>query len=215
MLVWALASMAEATGQTVVNAEIVGREVEPTRDIPRVIRSDGIVSVIGGLFGTPAMVTSGENVGIVRASGVRSRYVTAVGGVILIVIGVSPLAPVLNGIPAAVVGGTAIVVFAIISVLGIQMLARVDLSETGNLITCTLGLGIGLLPVLIPGMYHRFPSNLQTILGSGVAVSALVAVLLNLLFHHTGRRSNHPERSRDNPERSDDHLEARPADYRV
>ena len=188
MLVWSLASMAEATGQTVINGEIVGRAVDPSRDVPRVIRSDGIISIIGGLFGTPVMVTSGENIGIVRASGVRSRYVTAVAGVLLIIIGCTPLARILNGIPPAVVGGTAVVVFAIISVLGIQMLARVDFSQTGNLVTCTLALGLGLLPVLIPGMYHSLPANVQTILGSGVAMSALVAVLLNLLFNHCGKR---------------------------
>lgn len=186
MLVWSIASMAEATGQTVINGEIVGRHVERTRDIPRVIRADGAVSIFGGLFGTSAMVTSGENIGIVRASGVRSRYVTAAAGILLILIGVSPLASILGGIPSAVVGGTAVVVFAIIIVLGIQMLARVDFTETGNLITCTMALGIGLLPVLIPGMYGELPSDVQTILGSGVAMSALVAVLLNLLFHHTG-----------------------------
>ncbi|HET8598132.1 MAG TPA: solute carrier family 23 protein [Castellaniella sp.] len=210
MLVWGIASMAEATGQTIINGEIVGREVVPTRDVPRVIRSDGIISILGGLFGTPAMVTSGENIGIVRASGVRSRYVTAVAGVLLILIGFTPLARILNGIPAAVVGGTAVVVFAIISVLGIQMLARVDFKNTGNLVTCTLALAFGLLPVLIPGMYHSLPAHVGAIVGSGVAMSALVAVLLNLLFQHTGRPadSGHAQPAAEE-------VEARPANYRI
>lgn len=210
MLVWAVASMAEATGQTIINSEIVGREAVPTRDVPRVIYSDGIVSLIGGLFGTPAMVTSGENIGIVRASGVRSRWVTAVAGVLLIVIGFTPLARILNGVPPAVVGGTAVVVFAIISVLGIQMLARVDFTQTGNLITCTLGLAFGLLPVMIPGMYRSLPPTVAAIVGSGVAMSALVAVLLNLLFNHTGRQAPpaaHPTGNEPVPQR--------PADYRI
>ena len=56
MLLWALASMAEATGQTIINGEIVGRKVEPHRAVPRLIRSDGIITILGGLFGTPAMV---------------------------------------------------------------------------------------------------------------------------------------------------------------
>ena len=55
--------------------------------------------------------------GIVRASGVRSRYVTAIAGILLILIGLSPLARILNGIPPAVVGGTAVVVFAIIVIV--------------------------------------------------------------------------------------------------
>jgi uracil-xanthine permease len=210
MLIWGLASMAEATGQTIINGEIVGREVVATRDVPRVIRSDGIVSIIGGFFGTPAMVTSGENIGIVRASGIRSRYVTAAAGVLLILIGLTPLARLLNGIPSAVVGGTAVVVFAIISVLGIQMLARVDFTQTGNLVTCTLALALGLLPVLIPGMYHRLPASVGGIIGSGVAMSALVAVLLNLLFHHTGRRG-----AGGSVPTAPAAVEARAGDYRI
>ncbi|QZE26005.1 uracil-xanthine permease family protein [Brevibacterium casei] len=213
MLLWALASMAEATGQTIINGEIVGKKVEPTRDVPRLIRADGLITVAGALFGTPALVTSGENVGIVRASGVRSRFVTAFAGILFILIGVSPLARILNGIPPAVVGGSAVVVFAIIAVLGIQMLARVDFNQTGNLITATVGLAAGLLPVLLPGMYAHLPANAASLLGSGVAMAAFVSVLLNLLFHHTGRRDRHPK-SR-TPIEDPSRLEQRPGDYRI
>lgn len=213
MLLWALASMAEATGQTIINGEIVGKKVEPSRAVPRLIRADGLTTIIGGFFGTPAMVTSGENVGIVRASGVRSRYVTAFAGVLLILIGISPLARILNGIPPAVVGGTAVVVFAIIAVLGIQMLAKVDFNQTGNLITATVGLAAGLLPVLIPGMYSQLSPNAASLLGSGVAMAAFVSVLLNLLFHHTGRRNRHPK-SR-TPIDDPSGLAQRPGDYRI
>lgn len=213
MLLWALASMAEATGQTIINGEIVEKKVEPSRDVPRLIRADGLVTLAGGLFGTPTMVTSGENVGIVRASGVRSRYVTAIAGILLILIGLSPLARILNGIPPAVVGGTAVVVFAIIAVLGIQMLARVDFTQTGSLITATVGLAAGLLPVLIPGMYSQFPPNVASLLGSGVAMAAFVSVLLNLLFHHTGKRNRHPKAR--TPIDDPSALEQRPGDYRI
>lgn len=213
MLLWALASMAEATGQTIINGEVVEKEVDPSRDVPRLIRADGIVTIFGGLFGTPAMVTSGENVGIVRASGVRSRFVTAFAGVLLIIIGISPIARILNGIPAAVVGGTAVVVFAIIAVLGVQMLAKVDFNQTGNLITATVGMAAGLLPVLIPGMYSQLSPNVASLLGSGVAMAAFVSVLLNLLFHHTGKRNRHPKSRTaiDDPS----HLDQRPGDYRI
>ncbi|RBP61970.1 uracil-xanthine permease [Brevibacterium sanguinis] len=199
MLLWALASMAEATGQTIINGEIVERKVTPSRDVPRVVRADGIITLLGGLFGCTPMVTSGENVGIVRASGVRSRFVTAIAGIILILIGFSPLARVLGGIPAAAVGGTAVVVFAIIAVLGVQMLSRVDFHHTGNLITATVGLGVGLLPVLIPGMYSRFPPSVASLLSSGVAMSAFTAVVLNLLFNHGRRKDSDAEATSQKP----------------
>lgn len=213
MLVWAIASMAESTGQIIINGKIVNKEVSPPRAVPRALRADGIVSIIGGLFGSPAMVTSGENVGVVRASGVRSRYVTAIAGVLLILIGFSPLARLLNGIPSAVVGGTAVVVFAVIAILGVQMLAQVDFNETGNLITATVGLSAGLLPVLIPGMYSQLPPNVASILGSGVAMAAFVSVLLNLLFHGT-RARNHQSESQSTTDDTTDSPE-RPGDYRI
>ena len=203
----------EATGQTIINGEIVGKKVEPHRAVPRLIRSDGIITILGGLFGTPAMVTSGENVGIVRASGVRSRYVTAIAGILLILIGLSPVARILNGVPSAVVGGTAVVVFAIIAVLGIQMLAKIDFNQTGNLITATVGLAAGLMPVLLPGMYSKLPQTASSLLGSGVAMAAFVSVLLNLLFHHTGKRNRHPKAR--TPIADPSKLDQRPADYRI
>jgi len=190
LMIFALASMAEATGQTVLNAEVVGRELDTRRDVARTVRADALASLAGGFLGTSLMVTSGENIGIVRVSGVRSRFVTAGAGVLLIVIGIlTPVLRAINAIPAPVVGGTGIVVYAIITVLGIQMLRRVDLSEHSNLVICASGLAIGLLPILVPGLYDHFPVNARILLGSGVAMSAFVAVVLNIAFHHLGRRS--------------------------
>ncbi len=189
LLIYSLAAMAEATGQTVLNGEIVGKQIDTRRDVPRTIKADAVVTLLGGIFGTSLMVTSGENIGIVRMSGVRSRFVTAMAGVLLIVIGLAlPVAALINSIPAAVVGGTGMVVFAIIMVLGIQMLGRVNLTDHANSIICATALLFGLLPIVMPGLYHQLPANLRSLLGSGVAMAALVAVLMNILFNHLGRR---------------------------
>jgi len=185
LMLFAIPAMAEATGQTILNAEVVGKEIEPRRVVPRVISADALVSVLGGMFGTSLMVTSGENIGIVRVSGVRSRYVTAVAGVILVAVGVlTPIAHLLNAIPAAVIGGTSLIVYAIVAVLGVQMLRRVDLSDHANVFICATALALGLLPILVPGAYSHFPADARTVLSSGVAVGAFVAVLLNVVFHH-------------------------------
>ncbi|QUH00003.1 purine/pyrimidine permease [Saccharopolyspora erythraea] len=188
LMIFALASMAEATGQTVLNGEIVGKEIDVRRDVPRTIRGDALVSLLGGLFGTSLMVTSGENVGIVRVTGVRSRFVTVIAGVLLVLIGVfTPIAHLVNAVPPAVVGGTAIVVFAIIAVLGVQMLAKADFADHANVVIVAVALSAGLLPSLLSGLYQALPSNLAMLLESGVAVGAFVAAGLNLLFHHLPR----------------------------
>ena len=194
LLIFSVISMAEATGQTVAVAEVVGKEINPRDVVPRTIRGDALLSLIGGLFGTSLIITSGENIGIVRATGIKSRYVTALAGVILIAIALfAPLGRLANAIPAAVVGGTAMVVFAIIGTMGIDMLRRVDLRGHGNMFVLASALTMGILPIVVPGMYSKFPPNLQILLGNGLAMGVLTAVLMNILFHHVGsKRSDEP-----------------------
>jgi xanthine/uracil permease len=111
--------------------------------------------------------------------------VTATSGLILVAIALlAPLGRLVNAIPGAVVGGTAIIVFCIIAVMGIDMLRKVDLREHGNLFTLAAALAVGLLPILVPGIYSKFPAGVQMILGNGLAAGTVAAVLLNILFHH-------------------------------
>jgi xanthine/uracil permease len=93
----------------------------------------------------------------------------------------------LAGIPEAVVGGSALVVYAVIAVMGVEMLRRADLSGpgTGNL-TAALALTMGLLPLLSPDLYAGFPDWARTILGSGVVAGTLTAVLLTALLGRSG-----------------------------
>ncbi|MFF7092513.1 uracil-xanthine permease family protein [Streptomyces rubradiris] len=200
LLVFSLTTLAEITGQTVLNSETVGRTPAPERDVPRVARADALVSLAGGLFGTSLMITSAENIGIGRLTGVRSRFVTAGAGVLLVVVGLAtPVSRALAGIPEAVVGGSALVVYAVIAVMGVEMLRRADLSGpgTGNL-TAALALTVGLLPLLSPELYAGFPGWARTILGSGVVAGTLTAVLLTALLGRLGpgRRIPAPAESR-------------------
>ena len=190
LVIFSIISMAEATGQTVAISEVVGKEGDPYQIVPNTIRGDALMSLLGGFLGTSLIITSGENIGVVRATGVRSRYVTATGGVILILLALfAPLGRLANAIPASVVGGTAVIVFCIIGAIGIDMLRKVDLREHGNVFTLAAALAMGLLPILVPGLYTKFPTNAQIILGNGLAMGTLTAVLLNILFHHVGRRT--------------------------
>jgi uracil-xanthine permease len=189
LLVFSVISMVEATGQTIAVAEAVDKPIEPRRDVPKTIRADAVMSLIGGFMGTSMIITSGENIGIVRATGVRSRYVTAAAGAILICIAlVAPFGRLANAIPASVVGGTAMIVFAIIGTMGIDMLRQTNLRERGDMFILAGALTMGLLPILVPGLYSRFPVNLQLVLGNGLAMGSLTAVILNLLFNHLGAK---------------------------
>ncbi len=201
LMLFCLVSMVEATGQTVAISEAVEKPLDKDRDVVRTIRGDALASLLGGFMGTSLIITSGENIGVIRATGIRSRYVTAVSGLLLGFALLSPLSRLIGGVPEAVVGGTSLVVFAIVGTMGIDMLRKVDLRDHGNMYVVSVALAVGLLPILVPGVYSQFPSGLASLLGNGVAMGALTAAVMNFLFHCLGRRSalTHPEPSQVNP----------------
>lgn len=183
LIVFSVISMAEATGQTIATAEIVGRKGDAHPIVPRTIRGDAVASLLGGMLGTSLIITSGENVGIVRATGVRSRHVTAMAGVILVLIAlIAPVSRLASVLPGPVVGGTAVIVFSIIGVIGIHVLSRVDLRQHSAMFTLASGLAMGLMPILVPGVYSQFPQWSQMILGNGLAMGTITAALVNALF---------------------------------
>ncbi|MEG0923259.1 MAG: solute carrier family 23 protein, partial [Comamonas sp.] len=133
---------------------------------------------------TSMIITSGENIGLVRATQVRSRYVTAVAGLILALVAViAPLGRLANAIPASVVSATAVIIFAVIGTIGIDMLRKVDLQQRSNMYVLAGALTMGLLPILVPGFYSQFPKGLQPILANGLAMGSITAVVLNLIFN--------------------------------
>ncbi|WP_097948835.1 uracil-xanthine permease family protein [Streptomyces sp. ms115] len=183
LLVFSLSTLAEITGQTVLNSETSGRNPDPGRDVPRVARADALMSLFAGTLGASLMVTSSENIGISRLTGVRSRFVTAAAGGLLVAVGLlSRLSRAVAGLPPAVVGGSALVVYAVIAVMGVQMLARSELAERGHSMIAALALAVGLLPIVAPTLYDGFPGWIRTLLGSGVVAGTLAAVLLHALF---------------------------------
>jgi uracil-xanthine permease len=193
LIVFSVISMAEATGQTIAIAEVVGKDIDPMKDVPKTIRGDALASLVGACLGTSLIITSGENIGIVRATGIRSRFVTAAGGGILIAMSLfAPLGRLINAIPGPVVGGTAIIVFCVIAVMGIDILRKTDLGEHGNLFTLAAALAMGLIPILVPGVYSKFPQGVQLVLGNGLAAGTLTAVLFNIIFHHIGIATAEP-----------------------
>lgn len=189
LMVFSIVSMVEATGQTIAIDDAVGKPIDEQRDVPRTIRGDALTSLLGGLFGTSLIITSGENIGIVRATGVRSRFVTAVSGGILVVFGLlAPGSSLIAAIPEAVVGGTGLIVFCIVGTMGIDMLRKVDLRDHANMYIVAVALAVGLLPILVPGIYASVPANIRILVGNGVAMGAITAALMNFLFFHTGLR---------------------------
>lgn len=174
----------ESTASFFAVGEIV--EHRPSHaDVARGIRGEGLATVLGGVFNAIPPTTFNGNVGLLRTSGVRSRWVCAVVGVLMIVLSCCPKVSALATlIPTPAVGGALLVLFGIIATIGVKTLSQADLTKDGNLLIVALSLGIGTIAIAAPAYFQHLPGQLQTVLHSGIVCGALVAILLNIAFSH-------------------------------
>ncbi|WP_330182532.1 purine permease [Nocardia sp. NBC_01503] len=176
---------AESTASMLAIGEITGKKLERA-DLARGLIGDGLSAVLAGVFSSFIDTVFNQNVGAVSATRVYSRYVTAVSGAILIILGLVPrFGAIVAAVPQPVVGGVGLVLFATIAVIGVDTLRRADLSDRVNLTIVAVSIGVGLVPVLTKGMFDKFPTSAQILLNSGISLAAATAFLLNLLFNHT------------------------------
>ncbi|MEU1291623.1 nucleobase:cation symporter-2 family protein [Streptomyces sp. NPDC005840] len=190
MLVVALVTMTETTGDLIAVGEMTGREVEP-RTLSDGLRADGLSTVLGGVFNTFPYTAYAQNVGLVGMTRVRSRWVVAAAGGMLVLLGLLPkLGAVVAAIPAPVLGGAGLVMFGSVAASGLRTLARVDLTGGDRLTVVAVSVAVGLLPVGVPTVYARFPDWFQTVMNSGISAGCLTAIVLNLLFEHLPGRGS-------------------------
>lgn len=183
----------ETTGAVFAVSGIVDRRPQP-EDITRAMRADGLSVVFGGVFNSFPYTCFAENVGLVRLTGVKSRWVIAAAGVIMILLGMFPkLAALVLAIPAPVLGGASLAMFAMVAVVGIEILSGVDFKDQRNAMIVAGSLGIAMYVTAQPDVVDAVPAWMANLLGSGITIGALTAILLNLLFHHwAGRRDSTP-----------------------
>lgn len=180
----------ETTGDVFATGEVVGKRITP-RDIANALRADGLSTLLGGVLNSFPYTCFAQNVGLVRLTRVKSRWVVTAAGVFMIVLGLLPkAAAIVAAIPQPVIGGASLAMFANVAVVGIQTLAKVDLRDNRNAVIVSTSIGMALLVTLKPGIVSVMPSWLQIIFGSGVTIGSLTAIILNLLFFHIGRQAS-------------------------
>ena len=119
MIVVMLITAVETTGDVFATGEIVEKRIV-REDIARALRADGLSTMIGGVLNSFPYTCFAENVGLVRLTRIKSRYVVAAAGVIMIILGLLPkAAAIVAGIPHPVLGGAALAMFATVAVVGI------------------------------------------------------------------------------------------------
>ena len=179
--------MIELTGMFLALGEMTGKEVDEAA-LTRGLRADGVGTLIGGIFNTFPYTSFSQNVGLVGVTGVRSRWVTVGGGVIMLILGLQPkLSALVEAIPQVVLGGAGLVMFGMVAATGARILTGVDFKTNRyNLFVVAISVGFGMIPLVAPNFFHQFPPVLKPLLESGILLAAIVSVLLNAFFNGLG-----------------------------
>lgn len=174
----------ESTGMFLALGDMTGKKISQ-KDLARGLRTDGLGTLIGGIFNTFPYSSFSQNVGLVAVTGVRSRYVCVASGVILLVLGLLPkLAALVESLPTVVLGGAGIVMFGMVTATGIRILGGVDFAKNRhNAMIVAISIGMGMIPVVAPNFRQWMPHAIHPLIESGILLTSLSAVLLNLFFN--------------------------------
>lgn len=180
-----LVMMIESTGLFLALGEVTERPISQ-KDLARGLRADGVGNIIGGIFGTFSYTSYSQNIGLVQMTGVRSRWVCAAAGAILIVLGCLPkMAFLAASIPQYVLGGAAVVMFGMVAAAGIKILTRVDFIGNGkNLYIVAVSLVLGMIPLVGDRFFAQLPELVAKFFQNGILLGCFAAVALNLLFNY-------------------------------
>ncbi|MGC4377455.1 nucleobase:cation symporter-2 family protein [Fictibacillus sp. Mic-4] len=182
MTIVAIVSLVESTGVFMALSEICEKDLK-TNDLTKGYRSEGLASILGGLFNAFPYTTFSQNVGLLQLSGVKTKNVIYAAGGILVVLGFVPkIATITTLIPTSVLGGAMMAMFGMVVAAGIKTLSKVDFSKQENLLIIALSVGVGLGVTVEPQMFVKLPQGVQLITSNGIVAGSLTAILLNILF---------------------------------
>ena len=143
---------------------------------------DGLGSAFAAIMSTTPFSSFAQNIGVISLTGVASRHVVTVMGVLLVFTGIFPwFGALIVSIPSPVLGGAGLVMFAMIIAAGIQMLDKVERSKRNGLIIA-ISIGCGLAVTTRPELLNKLPSFFKEVFGSGITVGSVLALVLNLIL---------------------------------
>lgn len=180
----AIATMMEHIGDLSAISSTVGKKYLEEPGLHRSLIGDGVATTVASLFGAPANTTYGENTGVLALTKVFDPMVIRLAAVIAILFSFSPkFAALVSLMPTATIGGVSLILYGMISAVGIRNLIenQVDFTQSRNVIVaalmmvCALGFSGGL----------SFSVFGATITLSGLAIAALVGIILNAILPET------------------------------
>ncbi len=181
----ALATIVEHVGDISAISSTTGQNYIKDPGLHRTLIGDGLATTIASLFGAPANTTYGENTGVLNLSKVYDPFVVRLAALFAIVFSFCPkFSAIIQTMPTATVGGISLILYGMISSVGVRNVVenKVDFTSSRNVIISALIL------VLSIGIHYSatgaiiFPIGQMTIRLSGLAVGALVGIILNAVL---------------------------------
>jgi xanthine permease len=177
-LVVGLETLGNISGITMAgeNREANGREMQGA------VVADAAGSAFAAIFGVLPNTAYGQNAGIVAMTKVMNRFCVATGAIFLLLAGLIPkFGAVAAAMPASVLGGAVVMVFAMITISGIKMIAKGGLDgRNTTILAIVLGVGLGFGSV--PASVEHMPKVLKFLLEDSVVAVGLLSVILNVIF---------------------------------
>lgn len=181
----AFVTMMEHIGDILTNGRVVGQDFFKKPGLHRTLLGDGAATALAGLIGGPANTTYSENTGVLAVTKVYDPGILRIAAAFAILLGFSPkLAALLQTLPVGVLGGISILLFGMIASVGIRTLseAQIDFTHSRNMIVVALILVLGLGGAVADLGTITVAAAEVPLQASGMALAALVGVVVNLLL---------------------------------
>lgn len=173
----ALVVFIEHIGDITTNGAVVGKDFFANPGISRTLLGDGLATIAAGFMGGPANTTYGENTGVLAVTKVYDPSILRIAACYAIGLSfIGKFGVILQTIPSPVMGGISVILFGMIASVGMRTLidSQLDFSHSRNLVISSLilVLGIGIDNIVV----------WKTVSLSGLAIAALVGIILNKVF---------------------------------
>ncbi|MBR5579247.1 MAG: uracil-xanthine permease [Lachnospiraceae bacterium] len=181
----ALATMVEHIGDISAISSTVGINYMKAPGLHRTLVGDGLATSLAALFGGPANTTYGENTGVLTLTKVYDPKVIQIAAVVATLFSFCPkISALISCMPAATMGGVSLVLYGMISAVGVRNIVetKIDFTENRNVLIAAL-----ILVLSIGINYSSLGAISFTIAGitislSGLAVGSLVGIILNAIL---------------------------------
>ena len=174
-IVSAIETVGDTSGTTKAGA---GRDATD-EEIAGATYADGLGTAVASIFGGLPNTSFSQNVGIIGMTGIMSRHVVTIAGLILIACGLLPkIGAIVASMPMPVLGGGVIVMFGMVVAAGMNMLSEVKMNRR-NMMIIAVSLAVGLGLNLEQSAVQYLPGVIKTMAVSGLLPTALIAIILN------------------------------------